>query len=167
MYTLNDTCNLYLKCVKCGDSIEFKASRKENPIEGILSKGIHYNWIAFPSLHLSCQLADFNDIFWNAEQLNDLFDNPFDADTVLMVISELKDLFEQDCQTYFDGHRFMSKSEYIFWLENECEILSVQLDKLQLAAQEVLDDDFADTLQKEKNDYHNSMRFQYDDTIFE
>lgn len=163
MYTSNNSSDFFLTCVKDSNTIEFKTSRNGNQIEGILSKSISYNWIAFPSLHVCCQLADLDDVFWNSEQLKDLFDNTFDVDTILMAISELKDLFEQDHQTYFNGQNFLSKNEYIFWLENECEILSSQL----MEAQEVLGADFNHKLQKEKKDFHNMMRFQYDDAIFE
>lgn len=167
MYILNDSKKLKLVCVKAGDSFEFKASRNGNPVEGILSRGIHYNWIAFPSLHISCQLADFSDSFWNREQLSDIFDNDFDVETVLMVIEQLRFLFDQDHQSYTDGHKFMSSREYIFWLENQCEILSCQMVWIQTKFEDLIDDDLVDKLLDERVEYHNQMRFQYDDTIFE
>lgn len=167
MYLFDDSKKFKLVCVKNGDSIEFKASRNENVLEGILNRGTHYNWIAFPSLQISCQLADFNDIYWNAEQLSDIFDNDFDVDTVLMIIKEAKDLFNQDHQSYSDGHKFMSIHEYIFWLENQCEVLSYQLIKLQAQAERLLHRNLQDELEEERKEFHDTMRFQYDDAIFE
>ena len=94
MFILNDYSDFKLLCVKSHDSIEFKASRNGNLIEGILSRGIHFNWIAFPSLGISCQLSDFSDTFWNTEQLDSIFNNPFDVDTALLIIYNLKQIFE-------------------------------------------------------------------------
>ena len=167
MYLFDDSKKFKLVCVKNGDSIEFKVSRNENVLEGILNRGTHYNWIAFPSLQISCQLADFNDIYWNAEQLSDIFDNDYDVDTVLMIIKEAKDLFNQDHQSYSDGHKFMSIHEYIFWLENQCEVLSYQLIKLQAQAERLLHRNLQDELEEERKEFHDTMRFQYDDAIFE
>lgn len=154
-------------CVKFGDSFEFKASRNGNLVEGILTRGVHYNWIAFPSLRVSCQLADFSDLFWNREQLESIFDNDFDIETVLMIIDELRFLFDQEYQSYTDGYKFMSTSEYVFWIENQCEILSVQLMNLHLKIENLTGDNLEKQLLEERNEYHNTMRFQYDDTIFE
>lgn len=106
MYIFNDSKKFKLVCVKYDNCIEFKVNRNGNVIEGILSKGVYYNWIAFPSLNTSCQLADFSDSFWNEEQLFNVFHNDFDVSTVLMIISELKDLFSQDYQSYTDGYKF-------------------------------------------------------------
>ena len=93
MYIFNDSKKFKLVCVKYDNCIEFKVNRNGNVIEGILSKGVYYNWIAFPSLNTSCQLADFSDSFWNEEQLFNVFHNDFDVSTVLMTISELNGSF--------------------------------------------------------------------------
>lgn len=63
MYIFNDSKKFKLVCVKYDNCIEFKASRNGNVIDGILSQGIYYNWIAFPSLNVSCELADLSDSF--------------------------------------------------------------------------------------------------------
>ena len=167
MYIFNDSKKFKLVCVKYDNCIEFEVCRNGNVINGILSKGIYYNWIAFPSLNISCQLADFSDSFWNGEQLFNIFHNDFDVSTVLMTINELKGLFDLDHQSYTDGHKFMSVREYIFWLENQCEILSCQMIDMQTRFESLLDIDLEEELSDERNQYHNMMRFQYDDTIFE
>ena len=167
MYIFNDSKKFKLVCVKYDNCIEFKVNRNGNVIEGILSKGVYYNWIAFPSLNTSCQLADFSDSFWNEEQLFNVFHNDFDVSTVLMTISELKDLFSQDYQSYTDGYKFMSTREYIFWLENQCEVLSYQMIEMQTRFESQLNIDLEEELLDERNQYHDMMRFQYDDTIFE
>lgn len=84
-----------------------------------------------------------------------------------MTINELKGLFNQDHQSYTDGHKFMSVCEYIFWLENQCEILSYQMIEMQTRFESQLDIDLEEELSDERNQYHDMMRFQYDDTIFE
>lgn len=167
MYIFNDSKKFKLVCVKYDNCIEFKASRNRNVIDGILSQGIYYNWIAFPSLNVSCELADLSDSFWNEEQLSNILHNDFDVSTVLMTINELKGLFNQDHQSYTDGHKFMSVCEYIFWLENQCEILSYQMIEMQTRFESQLDIDLEEELSDERNQYHDMMRFQYDDTIFE
>lgn len=167
MYIFNDSKKFKLVCVKYDNCIEFKVNRNGNVIERILSKGVYYNWIAFPSLNTSCQLADFSDSFWNEEQLFNVFHNDFDVSTVLMTISELKDLFSQDYQSYTDGYKFMSTRDYIFWLENQCEVLSYQMIEMQTRFESQLNIDLEEELLDERNQYHDMMRFQYDDTIFE
>ena len=167
MYIFNDSKKFKLVCVKYDNCIEFKACRNGNVIEGILSKGIYYNWIAFPSLNTSCQLAVLSDSFWKEEQLFNILHNDFDVTTVLMTINELKGLFNQNHQSYTDGHKFMSVREYIFWLENQCEILSCQMIEMQTRFESMLDIDLEEELSDERNQYHDMMRFQYDDTIFE
>ena len=136
-------------------------------MEGILTKGLYSNWIAFPSLRVSCELSDFSDLFWNREQLENIIENDFDVETILLVINELKLLFDQDSQSYFDGQKFMSQREYIFWLENQCEILSIQMLKLQMKLESFIDENLEEEFDDERNQYHNTMRFQYEDTIFE
>lgn len=158
---------LNLICIKSGNSIEFKASRNGNLIEGILIYGIHYNWIAFPTFFVSCQLADFSDKFWNREQLETIFENVFDVETILLAIDELKSLFDKDVQSYSDGYKFMSQREYIFWMENQCEILSVQMINLQTKLESLTDYELDEDLSNERNEYHNTMRFQYEGTAFE
>ena len=61
----------------------------------------------------------------------------------------------------------MSVHEYIFWLENQCEVLSYQLIKLQAQAERLLHRNLQDELEEERKEFHDTMRFQYDDAIFE
>ena len=55
---------LKLHSVRSGNMIEFLVSRNENQLEGALTRGIHYNWLALPQLEVSCQLANLDDD-WN------------------------------------------------------------------------------------------------------
>lgn len=157
----------YVSCIKSSDYIEFKASVNGNLFEGIISRGIHYNWIAFPSRHVSCQLASFSDSFWNREHLEEIFNNQYDVNNVLLIIDELTPLFNQDRQSYFNGQKYMSKNEYIFWLENQCEILSAQMVILEIEIEKLEGRNDSYQRKKERDDYHDIMRFQSDDTIFE
>lgn len=61
----------------------------------------------------------------------------------------------------------MSQREYIFWLENQCEILSIQMLKSQMKLECFIDENLEEELDDERNQYLNTMRFQYEDTIFE
>lgn len=90
----NESKKFSLKYVKTGNSIEFEGSRNDNLVEGILTKGLYSNWIAFPALRVSCDLSDFSDLFWNREQLEYIIENDFDVETILLVIDELKLLFD-------------------------------------------------------------------------
>ena len=111
------------KVIKSKDSIEFIVEDNGYRIHGILNKGHYFNWIAFPELNVCCELASFDDVFWNKEALSLIFKSSYQITSVLNVIEHLKSMFNDD-SAYFDGHHFVSTREYIFWLETECESLS-------------------------------------------
>lgn len=87
------THTLKLHSVRSGNMIEFLVSRNENQLEGALTRGIHYNWLALPQLEVSCQLANLDDDFWNREQISGILENPYDVETLIMTIHELSKQF--------------------------------------------------------------------------
>ena len=168
MYIFKDSDGFKLSCVRTEDCIEFTVSQDGNRVDGVIGRGIQYNWIAFPSLNISCQLADFSDEYWNSEQLYDIFKgNTCYVRLTLLAINEMKNLFEQDYQDYSDGYKFMSKNEYIFWLQNQCEIISSQMLELEMRIEDELHLELREELEEERNEFHKQMRDEYDDAIFE
>lgn len=77
----------------------------------------------------------------------------------MSTICELKSMFDDESQ-YFDGKRFLSQREYIFWLEYECESLSRQIIKFEMAIENSEVDKW---LERERVEYYKYMRIQYDD----
>lgn len=150
------------KTIKSKDSIEFIVQDNGYRMHGILTKGNYFNWIAFPELNVCCELASFDDVFWNEESLSTIFNSSNQIKIILKVIKELKSSFE-DSRTYFDGHHFISTREYIFWLENECESLSRQL----IEFESHLDvGDIDKWLEHARLDYYKYMREQYSKDAF-
>lgn len=150
------------KAIKSNDSIEFVVKDNGYRIHGILTKGSYFNWIAFPELNVCCELASFDDEFWNYEAICSIIPSPDQIETILNVIKNLKSLFE-DNKNYFNGHRFISTREYLFWLESECESLSRQLIEFE---SRIDDEDIDKWLEHERVNYYKYMREQYDNDAF-
>ena len=150
-----------INAIKSNDSIEFIVENHGSRLHGTLTKGTYFNWIAFPSMGVSCELADLDDHFWNEESLSRIIPSNLDIETILELIDYLKFMFDDD--EYFDGKRFISKSEYIFWLENECESLSRQLIEWEVHTQ---NDDVDKWLEYNRLQYYKYMREQYDKNTF-
>ena len=150
------------KAIKSKDSIEFIVEDNRYRIHGILNKGHYFNWIAFPEFNVCCELASFDDVFWNEEALSLIFKSPNQITSVLNVIEHLKSMFNDD-STYFDGHHFVSTREYIFWLETECESLSRQLLEFELHLE---NNDVDKWLEYARLNYYKYMREQYGKDAF-
>lgn len=150
------------KAIKSKDSIEFIVEDNGYRIHGILNKGHYFNWIAFPEFNVCCELASFDDVFWNEEALSLIFKSPNQITSVLNVIEHLKSMFN-DNSTYFDGHHFVSTREYIFWLETECESLSRQLLEFELHLE---NNDVDKWLEYARLNYYKYMREQYGKDAF-
>lgn len=166
LYILSKLIKLYLimnmkliKAIKGNSSIEFIVENNGSRFLGVLSVGNSFNWIAFPELNVCCQLAHFDDEFWNLESLCSIIPSKEDVKTIMSTIRELKSMFDDDSQ-YFDGKRFLSQHEYIFWLEYECESLSRQIIKFETAIENSEVDKW---LERERVEYYKYMRIQYDD----
>lgn len=153
---------LHLECIKNYDTIEFTVRKNGNIINGFISRGSHYNWLALPIIGVACQLSSFEDSYWNGEQVYRLLDNPFDAEVITFIIPIVGSMFNKESQDHFDGKQFLSLREYIFWLENECEALSNQICKLEVK----LDNFDSKDLLYDSEQYHITMREQYDVDIF-
>lgn len=151
-----------IKAIKSGDSIEFIAEDNGYRIHGILARGNYFNWISFPELNVSCELASFDDDFWNEESLCSIFKSSNQIEMILDIIKCLKHMFEDDIN-YFDGHKFISTREYIFWLETECEMLSQQLIEIE---SKINCDEIDKWLKHLRIDYYKYMREQYDKDAF-
>lgn len=150
------------KVIKSKDSIEFIIEDNGYRIHGILTKGNYFNWIAFPELNVCCELASFDDEFWNEESLSTIFKSSHQIEIILQVIKHLKSLFE-DSTTYFDGHHFISTREYIFYLETECESLSRQLIEFKT---HLNIGDVNKWLELSRLEYYKYMREQYSEDAF-
>ena len=61
-----------------------------------LIRGHYFNWIAFPEFNVCCELASFDDVFWNEEALSLIFKSPNQITSVLNVIEHLKSMFNDD-----------------------------------------------------------------------
>lgn len=150
------------KTIMSKDSTEFIVQDNGYRIHGILTRGNYFNWIAFPELNVCCELASFDDVFWNEESLSSIFKSSDQVKIILYVIKELESLLEDDT-TYFDGQHFISTREYIFWLENECESLSRQL----IEFESHLDAGDVDKwLEHARLDYYRYMRNQHSKDAF-
>lgn len=150
------------KAIKSNDSIEFIVEDNGYRIHGILGKGNYFNWISFPELNVSCELASFDDVFWNEESLSSIFKSSNQVELILKVIKKLKSMFDED-SNYFDGHQFLSTREYLFWLETECENLSRQLIEFE---SHIECDDVHQWLERARLDYYKYMREQYSKDAF-
>lgn len=148
--------------LKSNDSIEFIVEDNGYRIHGILGRGVHFNWIAFPELNVSCELADFNDIYWNRESLSSIFKSSNQIDIVLKAIKNIESMFDEQT-IYFDGHHFISSREYIFWLESECEALSIQLTEFETYIES---DEVYKWLERARLSYYEYMREQYSNDDF-
>lgn len=115
--------NLDYQAVKHSDVIEFSLTTDGVILSGILGKGMKYNWVSFPELQTSCQLSYFNDTYWNSEKLADIFNSKKLVKDLTNLIVFLSDMFDKEEQDFYDGKRFMSIREYVFWLEQENESL--------------------------------------------
>lgn len=151
------------KAIKSGNSIEFIVEDGGYRIHGILTKGIYFNWIAFPELNVCCELASLNDIYWNSDALNSIFESIDYVNIILHVINHLTSMFDEEEITYFDGHHFISTREYIFWLEHECESLSRQLVEFEMY---INNGDVDKWLEHARLDYYRYMREQYSKEAF-
>lgn len=151
------------KAIKYRNSIEFIVEESGYRIHGILTKGIYFNWIAFPELNVCCELASLNDIYWNSEALNSIFESIDYINIILHVINLLTSMFDEEEITYFDGHHFISTREYIFWLEHECESLSRQLVEFEM---HINNGDVDKWLEHARLDYYRYMREQYSKKAF-
>lgn len=115
-----------IQTIKNTNIVEFTIKFNGNKIDGILGIGSHYNWLSFPSLNISCQLATFSDAFWNREQLSNIFDDDRIVNVLCNAIPKLTPV-PHDEDFYFDGKSFLNPREYIFFLESHNESLSRQL----------------------------------------
>lgn len=140
------------------DCLEFVLDVNGQRLNGILGKGIYFNWISFPKLGVSCELSHFSDVFWNQEQLLQMFDDPFLVNEVSDFVKNIESFFEPD-EVYFDGKRFVNTKEYIFWLESHCEACSNQLIKMEILLDHV-GIDYGQTDEEMLNEYQE-LRKQY------
>lgn len=141
-----------IKSVNGLDTIQFFVSINDIPVEGILGCGIHYNWIALPKLKICCELAHFDDSFWNFEILLASLGNELVCKQLIAIIRCVHPLLKETSQSFFDGKNYLSTKEYIYYLECECESLSIQLAQADASH---YDDE------TERLEYYQKMRSQF------
>lgn len=157
-------CNYKLKSIGNVEVKEFILEGHGYKVIGLLGKGNHFNWLSLPQLCVCVELADWDDDFWNSEQLALQIEDPALVQMLIAAINKLANDFLKDECNCFNGKNFITTREYTFWLECECESLSRQLIELELRLYDSISAD--DELEQSRQEYYLYSREQYGTDAF-